>query len=72
MNDETQKRAITILSAAITALLSRQLADRFIDVPDERGISDDVKEALLKASFSLVSTVLASIIVRRIVAGRWS
>ncbi len=72
MNDDTQKRAITILSTAITALLSRQLADRFIDVPDERGISDDVKEALLKASFSLVSTVVASIIVRRIVAGRWS
>ncbi len=72
MNDETQKRAVTILSTGIAALLSRQLADRFIDVPEERGISDDVKEALLKATFSLVSTVIASIIVRRIVAGRWS
>ena len=72
MNDETQKRLITIIATGITALLSRQLADRFIEVPEERGISDDVKEALLKASFSLVSTILASIIVRRIVAGRWS
>ena len=72
MNDETQKRLITIIATGITALLSRQLADRFIEVPEERGISDDVKEALLKASFSLVSTILASVIVRRIVAGRWS
>ena len=72
MNDETQKRLITIIATGITALLSRQLADRFIEVPEERGISDDVKEALLKASFSLVSTILASVIVRRIVAGRWN
>lgn len=71
MNDEMQKRAVTILSVGITALLSRQLADRLVDVPEERGVSDDIKEALLKASFSLVSTVIASVIVRRIVAGRW-
>ena len=71
MNEEAQKRAITILSTGIAALLSRQLADRFIDVPEERGIKDDVKEALLKASFSLASTIIASILIRRVVSSRW-
>jgi hypothetical protein len=71
VNDEMQKRAITILSTGIAALLARQLADRFIDVPEERGIKDDLKEAILKASFSLVSTIIASIIIRRVVANRW-
>ena len=71
MSEETQKRAITILSTGIAALLSRQLADRFIDVPEERGIKDDIKEAILKASFSLASTIIASIIIRRVVGSRW-
>ena len=71
MNEETQKRAITILSTGIAAILSRQLADRFIDVPEERGIKDDIKEALLKASFSLASTIIASILIRRVVSSRW-
>ncbi len=72
MNDETQKRMITILSSGIAYLLASRLADRFLDEPEERGISDDVKEAALKAAFSLASTVLASIIVRRVVGSRWS
>lgn len=70
MKEETQRRAVTLISTGIAALLSRQLADRFIDVPDERGVQDDVKEAMVKASFSLVSTVIASILVRRLLAGR--
>ena len=71
MNDETQKRMITILSSGIAYLLASRLADRFLDEPEERGIRDDVKEATLKAVFSLASTVLASIIVRRVVGSRW-
>ncbi len=71
MNDEMQKRAITILSTGIAYLLASQLADKFFDEPEERGIQDDVKEALLKAAFSLSSTVIASFIIRRVVANRW-
>ena len=71
MDEETQKRAIMLLSTGIAAILANRLSERFIDVPDERGIQDDVKEALLKASFSLVSTVIASIIIRRVVSSRW-
>jgi len=34
-------------------------------------VADDVKEALIKATFSITSTVLASIIIRRVVSSRW-
>ncbi len=71
MNDETQKRVITMLSTGIAYLLASRFADRFLDEPEERGVGDDVKEALVKASFSLASTVLASIIIRRVVGSRW-
>ena len=71
MNDETQKRMITILSSGIAYALASRLADRFIDEPEERGIQDDIKEAALKAVFSLAATVIASIIVRRVVGTRW-
>lgn len=71
MSDEAQKRAITILSSGIAYLLASRLADRFIQEPEVRGVRDDVKEALIKAGFSLVSTVVASFVIRRVVAGRW-
>ena len=71
MNDETQKRAITMLSTGIAYLLASRFADKFLDEPEERGVADDVKEALVKASFSLASTVIASVVIRRVVSGRW-
>ncbi|MDQ4062937.1 MAG: hypothetical protein M3122_03375 [Actinomycetota bacterium] len=71
MNDETQKRAITMLSTGIAYLLASRFADRFLDQPEERGVADDVREALIKAAFSITSTVVASIIIRRVVGSRW-
>jgi hypothetical protein len=71
MNDEMQKRAITILASGIAYLLASRFADRFLDEPEERGVRDDVKEALMKAGFSLASTVIASVIIRRVVGSRW-
>jgi len=71
VNDEAQKRAITILSSGIAYLLASRLADKLIQEPEVRGVRDDVKEALLKAAFSLASTVVASFVIRRVVAGRW-
>ncbi|MBA4114971.1 MAG: hypothetical protein H0X71_00715 [Rubrobacter sp.] len=71
MNDETQKRAITMLSTGIAYLLASRFADRFLDQPEERGVADDVKEALIKAAFSITSTVVASIVIRRVVSSRW-
>lgn len=60
-----------ILATGIASLLSSRLADRLIDIPEERGISDDLKEAVLKAGFSVASTVIASIVIRRVVSSRW-
>lgn len=71
MSDEAQKRAITILSSGIAYFLAGRLADRFIQEPEVRGVGDDVKEALLKAGFSLASTVIASFIIRRVLGSRW-
>ncbi|MGI8649744.1 MAG: hypothetical protein ACR2KW_05125 [Rubrobacter sp.] len=71
MNEETQKRLITMSSTVIAGFLASRLAEKLISVPEERGVKDDVKEALLKASFSLVSTVVASIAIRQILGRRW-
>lgn len=71
MNEETQKRVITILSTALASLAASKLADRILDEPEERGVTDDVKEALVKAGFSLASTVVASILIRNVVSKRW-
>jgi hypothetical protein len=71
VNDETQKRLITILSSGIAYFLASRLADRFISEPEVRGIRDDVKEAALKAAFSLVATIIASFIIRQVVGSRW-
>ena len=65
MNDATQQRVITLVAAGIAYLVSHQLTERFIDIPEERGIKDDVLEAVLKGATTATSTILASIIVRR-------
>lgn len=66
-----QKRLITILSTVIAAFIASRLADTFLDEPEERGVRDDAKEALIKAGFSLVSTIVASYIIRNFVSRRW-
>ena len=70
MNDESQKRVISILSTGISYVLASQLADRLIREPEVRGVRDDVKEAVLQAGFSLTSTIIASFIIRRVVGSR--
>ncbi|HEX2739216.1 MAG TPA: hypothetical protein VHM69_02120 [Rubrobacter sp.] len=69
MNDATQQRIITILAAAIAYLISQYVTDRLIDIPDERGIKDDVLEAVLKGATTATSTILASVLVRRLFRG---
>lgn len=71
MNDETQKTLISVLATGIAYLLASQLAERFIQQPEVRGVRDDAKEALLQAAFSLASTIVASFVIRRLVGSRW-
>ena len=70
MDDEGRKRIITILASVIAYLLASRLADRLVEQPEVRGIRDDLKEALLSAASSLVLTVLASLLIRRLVGNR--
>lgn len=71
MSEEVQKRLITILSSALSSILASRLSERLIDLPEERGVKDDVKEALLRAGFTVTATLAASVIVRNVVGRRW-
>ncbi len=70
MSDDTQKRLISFLATAIAFVLASRLAEDFLDQPERRGLGDDVKEGLLQASFSLLSTVAASVLIRRVLGSR--
>jgi hypothetical protein len=69
MNDAVRDRLVTILAAGIAYLISQQVVDRLIDIPDEPGLKDDVIEAILKGATTATSTILASIVVRRLLKG---
>jgi hypothetical protein len=66
MDDATQQRMITLLAAGIAYVISQQVTNRLIDIPEQRGIKDDILEAVLKGATTATSTVLASILVRRL------
>jgi hypothetical protein len=66
MDDATRQRMITLLAAGIAYVISQQVTNRFIDIPEQRGIKDDVLEAVLKGATTATATVLASILVRRL------
>ena len=66
MNDAMRQRMITFLAAGIAYLISQQLTNRYINIPEQRGIKDDVLEAVLKGATTATSTILAAVIVRRL------
>jgi hypothetical protein len=70
MDDDTQKRVITVLASVVAYLLASRLSNRFVEQPEVRGIEDDLKEALLSAASSLVLTIIASLAIRRLVGSR--
>jgi hypothetical protein len=70
LSDQTLKRAIMILATVVAYLLASRLAERLVDQPEVRGVRDDLKEGLLSAASSLALTVLASVVIRRVVGGR--
>ncbi|CAN5714974.1 hypothetical protein BH24ACT18_BH24ACT18_06080 [soil metagenome] len=70
MSDNTQKRLISVLATAIAFVLASRLAEDLVEAPEVRGVGDDVKEALLQASFSLVSAIVASFLIRRAIGSR--
>ena len=71
MSDQTQKRLMTVLAIGISLALSQPLT-RFIgeQIPERRGIRDDVMEAVLKGAARTVALVVASILVRQLASRR--
>jgi hypothetical protein len=70
VDDETKKRAIMILATVVAYLLASRLANRFVNQPEVRGVRDDLKEGLLSGASSLLLTVVASVVIRRVMGGR--
>ena len=70
MDDATQQRVITLVASGIAYLISHQVTERYIDIPEQRGVKDDILEAVLKGATTATSTILASILVRRLFRGR--
>jgi len=67
-----QKRIVLILSTALAAWTATKLAGKFLDEPEERGAQDDVKEALVQGTFSVLATIAASRLIRDVLSKRWS
>ncbi len=70
VSDDTQKQLISVIVTGVAFVLASRLAEDLIDAPEVRGMGADVKEGLLQATFSLLSTVVASILIRRALGGR--
>ena len=66
-----QKRIVSILSTALAAWTATKLAGMLLDEPEERGSEDDVKEALLQGAFSVLATIVASLLIRDVLSKRW-
>ncbi len=71
MDEQTQQRLETLLSAGIGFGLTRLVAERFITdlMPEQRGLKDDVLRAVLRAGTTAASAVIASVIIRWV--ARW-
>jgi hypothetical protein len=70
VSDDTQKQLISVIATGVAFVLASRLAEDLIEAPEVRGVGDDVKEGLLQASFSLLSTVVASVLIRRALGSR--
>jgi hypothetical protein len=72
LSEGMQKRIVLILSTALAAWTATKLAGMFLDDPEERGAQDDVKEALVQGTFSVLATIVASRLIRDVLSKRWN
>ena len=71
MSDQTQRRLLTVLAIAIAMVLTRPVS-RFIEeeIPERRGIRDDLTEAALLGLVRAAAFFAASLLVRRLAGPR--
>jgi hypothetical protein len=71
MSEQTQRRLLTVLAIAIAMALTRPVS-RFIseEIPERRGVKDDLTEAALQGLVRTVAFFAASLLVRRLAGSR--
>ena len=71
LSDKTQRQLVTVLGIVGSQILARPLT-RFIgeQIPERRGVRDDVTEAVVKGLARAVALALASILVRQLALRR--
>ena len=71
MSDETQRRLLTVLAIGIAMVLTRPV-NRYIaeQIPERRGVRDDLAEAALQGLVRAAAFFVASLVVRRIAGSR--
>lgn len=71
MSDKTQRRLLSLLVIAITAGLTGPLSKYIAEqIPERRGVRDDLKEAALQGLVRMTAVVAASLLVRRLAGPR--
>lgn len=67
MSDQTQKRLVTLLAIVLAMGLTRPV-DKFIDeqIPERRGVKDDLTEAALQGLVRMAAFFAASLVVRKL------
>jgi hypothetical protein len=71
MSDQTQRRLLTVLAIGIAMILTRPV-NRYIaeQIPERRGIKDDLTEAALQGVVRAAAFFAASLVVRQIAGSR--
>ena len=67
-----QKRIVLIMPTALAVWTATKLAGMFLDEPEERGSEDDVKEALVQGTFSVLAPIATSRLIRDVLSKRRS
>jgi hypothetical protein len=71
MSEQTQRRLLTVLAITIAMVLTRPV-NRFIaeQIPERRGVKDDLTEAALQGVIRAAAFFAASLLVRRLAGSR--
>lgn len=64
MKEKNKRTLMLVMSRGASFALASVLADKLITIPERPGIRDDIKEAALKAAFTVIAASIASILVR--------
>lgn len=67
MSDKNQRLLVTGISVILSQVLARPLT-RFIgeQIPERRGVRDDIAEAVLKGTTRMAAYFIASVLVRKL------